>query len=603
MREPRKYTIKQLLVANSKFVIPKYQRGYDWKGDAQVKDLFSDLISCLESQYSSSLFLGSMIFDVSREKDQSTVEIIDGQQRFTTIMITLIAARNYARHVLGNEKLALKEQESLQIEDPYTDTIFDRFDASESIREVYRHMSDYEWRGDSFPDFVVMPDKAKKAVKRQASRVEPIYKYAFQQISMHCEKDLGAFQRFMKQLYHDTYIIRIDVDEQSEAFEIFERTNARGKPLEVSDLLKNYLFSKDKELLSQSMEQVWESISEDAGNNIIRVLKYFWISRRGHVVNRDLYRNLRIYASERDVTDFVTELQEFSSFFRAFYANEPSQLEHWLHGRGVSSNSMYLREITRSCNALKAFRVTQALPVLFSVIVAYLALPEDQQKPKTLINIFRCVESHHYINNRICNRIGNEVEKLYASYSDRFFNGDSFYSTWQDFEKDLLSRTAERDEFASQFGFIAYSNPNDRVTIRYTFDMLCNVGMKEGQRVNLIDYYQLENGVESVFNIEHFYSQSLATEDEDFVHEIGNLLVVPKQINGILQNDDFATKIAKLRNPENYANKINHVPPYVQSFVTEAEQLDEWNEQAITDRTDRLASQAYQAARYGYAYK
>jgi hypothetical protein len=127
--------------------------------------------------------------------------------------------------------------------------------------------------------------------------------------------------------------------------------------------------------------------------------------------------------------------------------------------------------------------------------------------------------------------------------------------------------------------------------------------MKEGQRVNLIDYYQLENGVESVFNIEHFYSQSLATEDEDFVHEIGNLLVVPKQINGILQNDDFATKIAKLRNPENYANKINHVPPYVQSFVTEAEQLDEWNEQAITDRTDRLASQAYQAARYGYAYK
>lgn len=76
MREPRKFTIKQLLVANSKFVIPKYQRGYDWKGDAQVKDLFSDLISCLESQYSSSLFLGSMIFDVSREKDQSTVDLL-----------------------------------------------------------------------------------------------------------------------------------------------------------------------------------------------------------------------------------------------------------------------------------------------------------------------------------------------------------------------------------------------------------------------------------------------------------------------------------------------------------------------------------------------
>jgi len=84
------------------------------------------------------------------------------------------------------------------------------------------------------------------------------------------------------------------------------------------------------------MEQVWESISEDAGNNIIRVLKYFWISRRGHVVNRDLYRNLRIYASERDVGDFVTELQEFSSYFRAFYANDPSAIIYLTNPRRVA---------------------------------------------------------------------------------------------------------------------------------------------------------------------------------------------------------------------------------------------------------------------------
>ena len=603
MHEPRKYTIKQLLTSNAKFAIPRYQRGYDWKGDAQVKDLFSDLTSCLESQFSSSLFLGSMIFDVSKEKSDSVVEIIDGQQRFTTIMITLIAARNFARSILGNERLAIKEQESIQIEDPYLDANYDRFLASESIRDIYNVMSDYEWRGDSFPETVTLPDRSRKGIKRQVGRVEPIYKYAFQQIQAFCEKDVSAFQRFMKQLYHDTFVIRIDVDEQSEAFEIFERTNARGKPLEVSDLLKNYLFSKDKELLTESMEEAWDNISSDAGNNIIRVLKYFWISRRGHVVNRDLYRNLRTYASEMEVGDFVSELKEFSSYYRAFYAAESKHLDAWLSDRGISSNSMHLSEISRSCNAIKAFRVTQPIPLMFSILKAYEKLEETNRSIKKLINIFRSIETHHFINNKICNRIGNEVEKLYASYSDKFYNGDDFDSTWEEFEKDLIQKTAERDEFTSQFGYLSYQNEGDKVTIRYVFDLLANKGMKEGQRVPILNYDHLFGRIESPYNIEHVYAQSHASDDDEFVHEIGNLLIIPKQINGILQNDDFPTKIDKLKNPTSYGNNITHVPPYIQEFVKEVEEIGYWDASTIEDRTNRLAARAYQMARYEHRYK
>lgn len=603
MHEPRKYTVKQLLTANDKFVIPKYQRGYDWKGETQVKDLFADLLSCLESQFSSALFLGSMIFDVSRAKDSGSIEIIDGQQRFTTIMITLIAARNYARDVLGNERLAIKEQESIQFDDPYVEAKFDRFLASESIKEIYQHMSDYDWRGDNFPEFVVMPDKTKKAVKRQSARVEPIYKYASQQIAAYCKKDQAAFQRFMKQLYHETFIIRIDVEEQAEAFEIFERTNARGKPLEVSDLLKNYLFSKDKDLLSQSMEEEWRAISNDVGNNIIRFLKYFWISRRGHVVNRDLYRNLRLHVDEMGVNEFVRDLKEFSSYYRSFYSNDPQHLETWLSEKGVERNSMYLKEISRSCAALKAFRVTQPVPLLYAALVAYCNMDSEKRQPKTLINIFRLVESHHFINNKICNRIGNEVEKLYSSFSDKFYNGDDFAETTKDFERELLSRTAERDEFVAQFGYISYSNDGDKFIIRYIFDLISNSGVKEGQRSGIVNYYNLFNRIESEINVEHIFPQSLAGDEDDYVHEIGNLLMVPKQINGILQNDEFHLKMDKLKNPNNYANNIKNVPTYVQSAVEEIEKVSAWGPKAIQDRTSRLASEAYQLARFAYNYK
>ena len=45
------------------------------------------------------------------------------------------------------------------------------------------------------------------------------------------------------------FIIKIEIEERSEAFEVFERTNARGKGLEVSDLLKNYIFSQEENII------------------------------------------------------------------------------------------------------------------------------------------------------------------------------------------------------------------------------------------------------------------------------------------------------------------------------------------------------------------
>lgn len=601
MHDPRKYTIRQLVVSNNRFSIPRYQRGYDWKGESQVKDLFSDLIACSESKYSQSLFLGSMIFDVSQEKSKGVVEIIDGQQRFTTIMLTLIAARDYVRS-LGNEPLAVNIQADIKPNDPYIGTSSTRLEASESIRDVFDIMCDYEWDG-SFPDTIAVKGSQKKSIKRQVARVESIYHYAQQQIEQLCQKDLKLFQSFMKQLYHDTYIIRIDVEDKAEAFEIFERTNARGKPLEVSDLLKNFLFSKDNDLLSYDMESVWERISNDSGNNIIRMLKYFWVSRRGHVPNRDLYRSLRTYAGEIAVETFVTELQEFSAFYKAFNSDEIDDLKKWFFTKGVSQNGMYLAELTRSCAALKLFNVTQPIPLIFAAVNSYMSLPENDRKPKSLINLLRYIESYHFVNNRICRRIGNEVERIYASYSDRLFNGDPLFSTLDEMLAALKERTAERAEFVSKFEYLSYESSNDRQTIRYIFDRLANSGMKDGQRVDLIDYDGISKGVESSYNIEHIFSQSIASETDSFIHEIGNLLVIPKQINGILQNDDFATKLDKLGNPANYNNKIVHVPPYVQEFVGQAQHLTDWTETEIHERTLALADQTYQDARFNYNYK
>lgn len=604
MEEPRKFTIKELFASANQFRIPTYQRGYDWKGDAQVKDLFGDLTDSIESKFSNNLFLGTMIFDIGNRDAKDQVEIIDGQQRFTTILITLIAARNFARNILQDVDLAHAIQPSVQSSDPFSDTKCEKLFASETVADVIRVMSQFEWDG-GFPDSVEQAGtKIKKSIKRQVARVEPIYKFAFSQIIEYCEGNSKTrFKQLMSQIYDKTFIIRIDVKEKDEAFEIFERTNARGKALEVSDLLKNFLFSKNKEILDFDAEQIWDEISSNSGSNILRVLKYFWISRKGYVASRDLYRNLRTYAADIGVNEFVVDLRAFSEFYRAFNSDHRKDFPDWLAKYDISKNEIYSAEITRSIAALNLFRVTQPLPFIFACLDRFRKIDASEKKIKKIINLLRCIESFHYINNRICNRIGNEVERIYATYSDRVFNEIDFYKVIDSFLIEILGKSADRAEFVARFELLSYQNLSDRQTIRYAFDRLVNIGVKEGQRVYLLDFFDGEQGIQGSYNIDHIACQALNSDAGEVMHEIGNLLILPKQINGILGADDFPVKMAKLAAPHKFGdNNIKHVPNWVAEFVEEARDLADWNEEMIKRRTQSLAEAAYQEARYEYHY-
>ena len=90
MRDPNKFTIEKLLTSDDQYAVPDYQRGYDWKSNTQLKDLFMDFEACIDSNHSKDLFLGTMIFDVSQEKN-NIIEVIDGQQRLTSLLIVLVA--------------------------------------------------------------------------------------------------------------------------------------------------------------------------------------------------------------------------------------------------------------------------------------------------------------------------------------------------------------------------------------------------------------------------------------------------------------------------------------------------------------------------------
>ena len=83
--EVKKQSVKQLLETGktSKFVIPEYQRPYAWT-DEQIQTLFDDLVEYTENNNESTYFLGTI---VSYENDNNEQEIIDGQQRITSLFL------------------------------------------------------------------------------------------------------------------------------------------------------------------------------------------------------------------------------------------------------------------------------------------------------------------------------------------------------------------------------------------------------------------------------------------------------------------------------------------------------------------------------------
>ena len=330
--QPKKIDITTLLSSKRdfQFFVPQYQRGYDWKGKDQVATLFADLKECLRSD-NNNLFLGTMIFDVSKEK-QGQIEIIDGQQRLTTLIISLIACRIFIKNNNGHKSFEGKENVLLSGVNSHISTSNAlgedsklQLIASNTIKQVFNAMCHEDWDGD-FSFDIKVPKKNKNTLRKQINRLRPVYNEALRQITDFCGKNNPVkIRELLKQIYLQTYIIRIDITDKSEAFEIFERTNARGKDLEVADLLKNYIFLS-KQHQSDEVSERWDQIAEHAQSSMLRMLKFFYVSRKGRTSTRDLYKKITKYArSFDDIDDFLEELEEFSYFYFSFYSNNKTE--------------------------------------------------------------------------------------------------------------------------------------------------------------------------------------------------------------------------------------------------------------------------------------
>ena len=577
MIHPQPCTILDLLNQPYNFVIPTYQRGYDWQKE-EIGELVDDLLTS-----ESPLYLGTMIFDDAEKDKTNSVSVVDGQQRLTTLLLMLIACREAALK-LGESQIAAQTQSRIAFIDAATgETKGSRLLTSLSIRDLFDYIAAQPWDR-KFPIKL-----AKKHTKLQVRYLKPAYDYIEESLAIKSRSDLS---RVLTAIYKIN-VIRIDVDQEEEAFSIFERTNARGVDLEVEDLLKNYLYQKGVSDLGEK----WATIIGNSDRTVLRMLKYFYMAHNGPVAKADLYKRLKAYAVTLDNTEvLVDQLKSFSDFYATVRREQQPQVVcAFFHEIGFTSLSADQDKYERVFNVfqgLRLFRITQAVPLIYSALLCALRL-DDVTKPQTgkqLISLIQNLERYHFINNAIGERPTNEVERIYAKFCLEFKTSKSFSKTSTELLDELAKTLISDKVFTEKFCQLSYSQATLPL-IAYVFDRICNVGKAPGQRLQI--YNPDPRVLRKAHNIEHFAPQKPEDSKKpvDAVDNIGNLLAISFQVNSSLGNLSPQKKIQKLKG--DLAGKIANAT-YVNTFISSYEQkAANWSDSAIEARAADLAKYCY----------
>lgn len=541
--------------------------------------MIEDLRSYMDVE-GENLFLGNLIFE--KAKDQKTY-VVDGQQRLTTILLLLIACRMRAGE-LGLTKLTPLIQAKITFIDSTTgESSGCRLVASDSVREVFEHMANSSWDG-KFPHII-----GKKSVKRKVNKIKPIYDSFLKEVA---ELNSADLSKFLGAVYN-SYVAQIDVEDEVEALSIFERTNARGLDLEISDLLKNFLFIKKVE----GIEALWNQILENSGGTILRMLKYFYVSKKGYVLKPQLYKKLKVYGGEVTPQQLTQQLADFSNFYALAKAPDKATTKSYFEEIGfteISSDQYRYEKIHRALEALREFNVVQFCPPAFAAIEC-IARNGGKDKPaeaKKLIQLFEAFERYHFINNVICERVGNEVEKLYADACESFVESGNFVQTADKLINELRNKLAKEDEFIAQFTDLSYAT-DPISTLGYVFDRFNNAGLEPGQCMQI--YNPDPKLRRRNYNIEHFLPQKsdvkIKKADLEVVDNIGNLLVIYFKDNSSLGNATPAEKIKRLKGDllKNVQN-LKHVTDFIADYGSDAAS---WDAEKILARAKSMARKAY----------
>ena len=414
--KPFTRSIIDLFDGKRRYLIPLYQRRYSWRESPQIALLWEDIVRAvrrIEVDRSSLIphFMGAIVISQVKTfgKQVQAFEVIDGQQRLTTFQLLLAALRDvaeehgssYAREIgkyLLNDGVMEKEDERYKLWPSITDrrALVKLVDSTADLSTVAGLAENDELAG-----------KASTAA----------YDAFRRRIDVHVNAG-GAYQESRLEILFEAMksglaVVSIELEGGDDPQTIFETLNSRGMPLSPSDLLRNFVFQRAKQLGqsegSLNVDKLYEK-------HWLPLDRSFWSSQesRGRQTRSRLDWMLTDHLAMH-IGDIVSIENLFAGYRRwtldkAPFASVTEELEAISTTAAVEKRLFSLNEedpVGRFGRVANAFDVSTAMP-----LAIYLAT-EPSVAPR-LTEAFRALESY-ILRRDICGLTTKNYNRFFAS--------------------------------------------------------------------------------------------------------------------------------------------------------------------------------------------
>lgn len=302
----------------TKFIIPDYQRPYKWDLE-KCEILWQDLTGFFEERtVSEEYYLGTVVTCKNDESGKIEIEVIDGQQRITSLLLLLRAFYKKLENstIVDDNITGLKNQIAPCIWDVnpisgrVSDTSLIHIEsrvATESDNEVFHA--------------ILRTGKSKPSATDLYSKN---YNYFFSMCEEYAMNNPIHWQAFCVSILKNCIILPIDCEKLDTALTIFSTLNDRGMPLSDSDIFKAQLY-RSKTTAQEKLEftSSWKELTEtvdDAGMSLDALFRNYSHVIRGR--SRDKTKEIalrKFYAGEKfeklKQPNLMKELQELAEFW------------------------------------------------------------------------------------------------------------------------------------------------------------------------------------------------------------------------------------------------------------------------------------------------
>jgi uncharacterized protein with ParB-like and HNH nuclease domain len=559
-------------IFQSKYIVPLYQRNYAWDQD-EIENLLQDLYeSFKKSKTNTTLnyFIGSLV--VLKRKD-GFYEVIDGQQRLTTLSLLL--------KILEQVKTPKLFYESR----PEVEAFFDSYYRNGSTKHVlFDHKVSHLINAvDLLIQSVVNPDENKE-------------KRLF---------DIEDFDRFKKFVFENVVLVRVEIPKDTDVANYFEIMNNRGEQLQKHEILKSYLMEtlKDKddnyfEKQQDEFSKIWDACSQ-MDTHIQKLfsaedrLKYFGYNydqikkidfekekaqvKSGFSINEALRNvgkkvdsfqidDIDDTGKDQSIIDFPNFLMHIFKLKYQTYVNNGNEIEIPLNEKDlitVYDNLKTIIDAKDFINDLLYYRT-----IFDRFIVKATDDDNDEENYKWTLK-----KPYRYDYSKPENKISKSLKfKNSLDDQDRLIKAISLlqvtfrnrkYKNWL---QEILHFFSEKKKFGLSLG--DYQNKIDLIILNYFEQSINESNYDDGVKVphflfNYIDYlYWVQSP--SSFNfkftyrnsVEHHLSQYFNNPIQD---NIGNLCLVSKSSNSKMNNESPVGKADSSPTGKYYKN--GNIPP------------------------------------------